>query len=64
MATIIVPAPGTLGISVGKQFEPIPERDDDGFHPVIWFPYEARAEAEQMVADGEGRYILREDVAL
>lgn len=64
MDTITVPAPGTLGISVGRQFEPIPERGDDGFHPVVWFPYDAREEAEEMVSESDGRYVLREGVAL
>jgi len=60
-----VPAPGTLGIGVGRLLEPIPERGEDPaghFQSVVWFPYEARQDAEEFAA--ASGWVLREGVAL
>lgn len=57
MDTITIPAPGTIGIGVGRVI-------DGEFLSIIWYPLDARQEAEEMVNESEGHYELREGVAL
>ena len=63
---VVVPAPGTLGIGVGIQHEPILERGEtmeQAFHSIVWFPADQRAEADEFAAHSDG-WVVREGVAL
>ena len=53
---VYVPAPGTLGLGVGRAYE-------DDFESVVWFPYSARAEAQEF-ADANPKWSLKEGVRL
>ena len=63
---VVVPAPGTLGIGVGIQHEPILERGEtmeQAFHSIIWFPADAKADAEEMAAL-HPEWVVRENIPL
>lgn len=61
---IEVPAIGTIGIGVGEYLDPIFSRGETEpvFHSKIWFPLEAREDAEEF-AEYTG-FALRENVPL
>ena len=62
---IVVPAPGTIGIGVGRLLDPIIERGEDPaghFESVVWFPADQKADAEEFAA--HTGWVVREGVAL
>jgi hypothetical protein len=50
-----LPQPGELGLGVGRAFA-------EEFESVVWFPMWERAAAEELVAESEGRWSLKEGV--
>jgi hypothetical protein len=49
-----MPHPGELGIGAGKLYS------DGEFHSIVWFPADAREDAEDFIAGGD--WVLRDNV--
>lgn len=52
---VYLPQPGEVGLGVGRAYA-------EQFESVVWFPNWERAAAEELVAESNGRWSLREGV--